>query len=86
MRGSLKFVKGEYYLDYKVTCSKKVESWAFMQVVQSINSAKDIEFDLHNVSKKLEIFAKQLLWLGLLLHSTEDMAAHRFISAQSTLQ
>lgn len=86
VRGTLKFVEGKYLLDYKVTCSKKVESWAFAEIIQNINASDDIVFDFHNTSKKLVGFAHQLLWLGLLLHATEDMAAARFLSAHTTIE
>ncbi|HMY81088.1 MAG TPA: hypothetical protein PK048_04585, partial [Candidatus Absconditabacterales bacterium] len=82
--GTLKCIEGKYYLNYKLTFSKKFESWAFSQAVQSINGYPDVPFDLHGQTTDIQMFVHQLMWLAMLLSTVQDMHSKKFLNAHNT--
>ncbi len=83
---ALKYVDKKYYLDYRMTFSKKIESWAFSEIIQSINTSGDVEFDLRNKSPVIDLFISQVMRLSLLLYSIQSMYEKKFLSAQNLIQ
>lgn len=72
VRWTLKFIDGKYFLDYKITLPKKIESWACNEIIQMINAYPDVEFDLHGKTTDIQAFIQQLLWIALLLSSLDS--------------
>ncbi len=69
-----------------MTFSKKIESWAFSEIIQSINTSGDVEFDLRNKSLVIDLFISQVMRLSLLLYSIQSMYEKKFLSAQNLIQ
>lgn len=69
-----------------MTFSKKIESWAFSEIIQSINTSGDVEFDLRNKSPVIDLFISQVMRLSLLLYSIQSMYEKKFLSAQNLIQ
>lgn len=85
VRWTLKIIDGKYFLNYKLTFSKKLESWAFAEVIQSINWFPDVEFDLHGKTTDVAQFINQLMRVAILLSSITDMYERRFLSVYSKI-
>ncbi|MFA7284216.1 MAG: tetratricopeptide repeat protein [Candidatus Absconditabacterales bacterium] len=77
--GTLKVSEGQYFLNYKLTFGKKVESWAFTQMVQNINNFAEVEFDIHGATDHCSVFIKQLLCIGTLLQSIDDLGKGHYL-------
>jgi hypothetical protein len=86
IRGALKYVDKKYYFDYRITFSKKIESRAFSEIIQSINTSGDVEFDLRKKSPVIDLFISQVMRLSLLLYAIQDMYEKKFLSAQNLIQ
>lgn len=81
----MKCIEGKYYLNYKLTFSKKLESRAFNEIVQSISGFPDVEFDLHDKTHDLQLFIQQLIRIAILLSILQDMHEHKFLSSHSLI-